>query len=363
MFYPYVPLGTLGSVTKVLKNRWIGQGSLVENFESSLEKSLGIKNITVVNNSSSALRLALAIIGVKPGDEVITTPMTCTLTNHPILEQFAKPIFADIDPFTGNLSSSDLEKRVTKKTKAIIVYHWGGNPSDLDEIHSVASKFRLPVIEDASEAIGASYKKKPIGSLSEFTVFSFNAIQIVTSAEGGALVTSKKSDAERARIRRWFGIDRIKRSPNLKGYFDFDIKELGFGYHLTNLQAALGLSSLSALTLSLQKRKKTASIYRQKLNNVPGLQFVPQQKDRVSTNHFFTIHVDNRNSFFRKMKLNGIEVSIVHERNDSYSVFGGRRKDLPGLNQFAKTYICLPNHMYLTNTDIDYIIKTIKSGW
>lgn len=363
LFYPYIPQKAITQVVKLLKDRWIGQGKVVDQFEQELEKVLNLTYAVVVNSSTAALRLALSISGIQPGDEIITTPLTCTLTNHPILEQFAKPIFADIQYDTGNIDTSDIEKRITKKTKAIVCTHWGGTPCDLNQIHQIASENGLVVIEDASEAVGASYKGKNIGTISRFTAFSFQAIQIVTSAEGGALICRSEKDYNLARIQRWFGIDRKNRKPNKVGYYDFDIKTVGFGYHLTNLAAVIGIESLRYLHDSLKHRQEIAEFYSKELKNIQGITLLKTFTDRVPSHHFFTIHVDKREDFCRKLKSFGIETSIVHDRNDVYSVFGGLRKDLPQLDKFSQTYIALPTHMHLTKSDAQYIINVIRSGW
>lgn len=363
MFHPYIPEAAVERVTAVLHSRWIGQGSLVDDFEKVLEKQLNIPHVVAVNTSSSALRLALSMAGVKPGDEVITTPMTCTLTNHPILEQFAVPVFADIQYETGNIDPTDVEHRITSRTKAILCTHWGGTPSDLNELREVAYKHGLDVIEDASEAVGASYGGKPIGAISRFTAFSFQAIQTITTGEGGALCTINPEDCELARIQRWYGIDRRGRKPNNLGYYDFDITVVGFGYHMTNLGAAIGIESLKSLPSMLAHRKLVVSRYRSGLGKVSGITLMKAFSDRESSNHFFTIHVERREEFCRKMKDYGIEVSIVHYRNDAYTVFGGLRSDLPTLHRFAQSYIALPTHRSLEPEEVEYVIETIQSGW
>jgi perosamine synthetase len=363
MFYPYVADDAVVRVEKVMRDRWIGQGGLVNQFEREVEKTLSIPYAIAVNCSSSALRLALSICGVGPGDEVITTPLTCTLTNHPILEQFAVPVFADIQYETGNISPTDIESRISERTKAILCTHWGGAPSDLDEINKIGRKHRLTIIEDASEAFGASYKGIPIGAVSRFTAFSFQAIQIITTGEGGMLATLQPEDAQMARIQRWYGIDRETRKSNLLGYFDFDITLVGYGYHMTNLAAAMGLGNLPALETQKGRRQQTVDRYHQGLRNVPGVTLLINPADRVSSNHFFTIHVEKRDDFCRMMRSQSIEVSIVHYRNDAYTVFGGLRDDLPNLERFDKTYIALPSHAFLTLEDVEYIIASIQAGW
>lgn len=363
MFSSYVPDGAITRLTEILHNRWIGQGAFVDEFERNLQGQLKVPHMVAVNVATAALRLALSITGVKPDDEVITTPMTCTVTNHAILEQFAKPVFADIQHDSGNIDPGDIERRITSRTKAIMCTHWGGTPCDLREIQAIAQSHGLTVIEDASEAFGATYNGRSIGALSRFTAFSFHAVQIVTAGEGGALSARDCADAESARIQRWYGIDRKRRHPNQMGYYDFDIDAVGFGYHMTNISAAIGLESLKHYNILSNRRAAITNQYRKSLTDVPGLRLFKAFTDRESSNHFFTIHVERREDFFRKLKEHNIETSIVHYRNDAYTVFGGLRSDLPNLDRFIKTYIALPTHAGLTSQDVDYIISTIRSGW
>lgn len=363
MFAPYVSDEAIPRVEKVLRSRWIGQGTIIDEFERAVEKTLDVRHAVAVNCSSSALRLALAISVVGPGDEVITTPMTCTLTNHPILEQFAVPVFADIQYDTGNVDPNDVERHITSRTKAIVCTHWGGYPCDLDELKQIAERHGLPVIEDASEAFGATYRGRSIGAISRFTAFSFQAIQLITTGEGGMLITQNSSDAEAARIRRWYGIDREHRKPDILGYYDFDIITVGYGYHLTNIAAAIGLENLASLKSQQSRRRAIAQRYREEFKDVAGVTLLRSNNDRTSSNHFFTIHVERRDDFCRMMAERGIQVSIVHYRNDAYTIFGGIRDDLPQLDRFSSSYIALPLHMHLTDEDVQYIIETVPSGW
>jgi perosamine synthetase len=363
MFQPYVSEEALGRVHQVLCDRWIGQGGLVDEFERNIERMLDVPHTVAVNASSSAIRLALTLCGVRPGDEIITTPMTCTLTNHPILEQFARIVFADIQYDSGNIDSASVEPLVTPFTKAIICTHWAGQPADLRELNEIADRHGLSVIEDASEAFGATYLGKAVGSISRFTAFSFQAIQILTTGEGGLLAVRDEVTKRLARMLRWYGINRDERKPNALGYYDFDITSVGYGYHMTNIAAALGLENLKTLRDQQAHRHNVVECYRASFADVPGITLLPERRDRVSSNHFFTMHVERRDDFCRKMKEEGIEVSIVHYRNDAYSVFGGLRKNLPGLDRFSKSYVGLPTHMYLAQEDVEYIISTVKSGW
>lgn len=363
MFQPYISDTAFEKLQQVLHGRWIGQGNIVNEFEESIQKKLGLPYAVAVNSSSSAIRLALAIIGVRPGDEVITTPMTCTLTNHPILEQFARVVFSDIQYDTGNINPQDVERRISPFTKAIVCTHWGGQPPDLAELNRIASNHGICVIEDASEAFGAFYQGKAVGSISRFTAFSFQAVQIVTTGEGGLLAVRDDVSNHIARTLRWYGIDREHRKPNVLGYYDFDITSVGYGYHMTNIAAALGLENIKTLEAQQRHRQNVVKQYRTSFQDVPGITLLTYKEDRVLSNHFFTMHVQNREDFCRKMKEKGIELSIVHLRNDAYSVFGGLRTDLPELDRFDKTYIGLPTHMYLSDDDVQHIVSCIRSGW
>ena len=363
MFSPQISASALKRVSEVMHTPMVGQGRTVDEFEQGIEKTLGLNQVIVVNNSSSAIRLALDICGVRPGDEVITTPLTCTLTNHPILEQFAKPVFADIQTDTGNIDPKDIAKRITPKTKALLCTHWGGTPCDLDELNLIANKYNLALIEDASEAFGATYRGRFIGSHSRFVAFSFHAIQIITAGEGGALVAQDQADGELARKKRWYGIDRLNRRPNVLGYYDFDIDTVGFGYYLTNIAAAIGIENLATLQAQQPYRCSIANMYREGLGGISGLTLLKQHDDRVSAHHFFTVLVERREDFCRKLHSAGIGVSIVHARNDEYTIFGGLRHDLLNLERFSKSYIGLPIHMGLTFKEVDYIINLIRGGW
>jgi perosamine synthetase len=363
MFYPYVSPRAAQAVVEILNSRWIGQGTVVAEFEKSFCERLGLRHVVAVNSVAAAIRLALVLAGVGPGDEVITSAQTCSATNFPILEQFAAPVFADIQFVTGNIDAGDIPKRITEKTKAIICSHWGGYPCDMDEIQALAKKHDLAVIEDASDAIGASYKGRPLGDLSPFTCFSFRAVQQITAAEGGMLCLLSEKDFESARRRRWFGIDKVHRKPNQVGYFDFDIHETGFGYHMTNVHAAIGLANLEELPALLQRRGQIADNYTQALEKMPGISLLDRKADRVNAHALFTIHVEQREEFCRALRCRGVETSIVHDRNDRYTVFGGLRKDLANLDRFSRSHISLPLHNQLVDEDVDHVIRSIQEGW
>lgn len=363
MFYPYINERAVEMATTVLRSRWIGEGPKVRLFEEELQKRFGFRHCVALNSGTAGLRLALAIAGVGPDDEVISSAQTCTATNTPILEQYATPVFADIQHNTGNIDPQDIEHRITERTKAIIVVHWAGYPVDLDEVHEIAAQYDLPVIEDAAHALGASYRGRPIGSISDFSMFSFQAIKQLTTVDGGLLTVLTEDHYHKARRRRWFGIDRRNRRVRLDGYAFWNQSEVGYKMHMNDLCASIGLGNLEDIDWILSRRHQIADYYYDQLNNVHGVTLFERKKDRVSGDWLFTLHVEERDNFCRMMRDANIEVSVVHIRNDLHSIFGPRREDLPVLDRYELTQISIPLGNHLSDEDVARVVAAIRGGW
>lgn len=364
MFRPYVNEDrAIELVSQVLRSGWIGEGPRVKQFEQALQDYFGFRYVLALNSGTAGLRLALALAGVGPGDEVITTAQTCTATNTAVLEQFATPVFADVQYLTGNIDPLDIEHRITEKTKAIMCVHWAGYPCDLAEIHAIADRHNLPVIEDAAHALGAVYRGQPIGTISPYTMFSLQAIKHITTADGGLLTFTDAGHYHAGRRRRWFGIDRDNRRARLDGYAFWDQTEVGYKMQMNDVAAAIGLANLEQAAAIMQVREAIALTYRAELTRVPGLTLFEKASDRHSAHWLFTCHVERRDDFCRMMRAAGVEVSVVHIRNDRHGVFGGLRRDLPVLDRYEQTQISLPLHNHLTLEDVDYVTTCIKRGW
>ena len=365
MFYPMITAEAISRATDVLCSRWVGEGDVVKEFEQALSERFGFRYPLALCNGTAALHLALVLAGVGPGDEVVTTPMTCTATNMPIIQQYAMPVFVDIQYETGNIDPSKIEAAITERTRAIMVVHWGGYPCDLAEVHDVASRYALPVIEDGAHALGATYQGCPIGNISQYTMFSFQAIKQLTTVDGGLLTVANESDHTDGRIRRWFGIDRVNRTPSdvWPGYYEWPQVALGFKYHMNNLCAAIGLGNLSAWDKIIDWRRWVVEQYRTELADVPGVTLFERKPDRVSGDWLFTMHVEDRANFHRMMAGQGIETSVCHIRNDLHPVFGHVRDDLPVLDRYVQTYISIPLHNNMTAADVAHVINAIKGGW
>ncbi|MFA4818139.1 MAG: DegT/DnrJ/EryC1/StrS family aminotransferase [Parcubacteria group bacterium] len=363
IFNTYIHPDAFNGVKKTLESTFVSEGKLVEKFELQLSIKLGWKNPMTVNSGTSALHLAMVLSGIKPGDEVICPAQTFVATAMVIAQEKAKPVFADIQYETGNIDPQSIEKKITNKTKAIMAVHWGGYPCDLDAINTIAKKYNIKVIEDAAHAPGATYRNKPIGSISDFTCFSFQAIKHITTGDGGAICCLNKNNAEKALAKRWFGIDRVNSKPSILGEREYDLSELGYKYHLNDYAAALGLANLENIDQRLARRRQIAKKYQKELNNISRLKLFTYNNDRESAYWLFGMHVENREKFILALKDKGITASVVHLSIDHNSIFGGKQKELVNQRRFDETQIHIPIHDGLTDEDVDYIIKTIKQGW
>jgi len=362
MFYPNIPKTAIEEVTKVLQGRWIGQGPRVAQFEKEFaDKFAGNGTALAVGSGTDSLHLAYILAGLKEGDEVITPVFTCTATTIPFLYMGVKFRFADVDPETLNINVQHVRELINEKTKAIVCVHYGGLPCDMDELHAIAKEYNIPIIEDAAHALGATYKGKKIGEISQFTMYSFQAIKHITTGDGGMLVVQDKNIVPQAERIRWFGIDR---SNKQKGIWENDIWEVGYKYQMTDIGAAMGLAALHEFDETLAYRQKLFEVYKKGLKNVSGIKLIgTDHTDRTHAAWLCTAIVENRVEFMKYLRDNKIESGQVHYRNDRYSVLGGRRDDLPFMDSIEEKYIVLPLNSHLTEANIEFVCDTIKKGW
>ncbi len=350
------------NVLDVLNSGMISAGKKADEFEVKLSE-YGLTNPVTLNSGTVTMHLALIASGVGPGDEVIISPQTFIATGLAVLYVGAKPIFADINKYDGNISVESIREKITNKTKAIIPVHWGGYPCDMDGIGKIAEEYGLSVIEDAAHAFGSKYKGKLIGSISRFTSFSFQAIKHLTTGDGGALCCLNNEDITTVKRLRWFDIDRENSKTGVLGEREYNAVNVGYKYHMNDLSASLGLGNLQVIEDRLSKIQNIASYYNEELSNVNGITLMDYKSDRESSYWLYPILVENRDAFVKKMKDNNIPVSVVHVGIDKNTVFGG--KDMSLLNQryFDNNQIHLPINDSLQKEDIKYIIEKIKEGW
>jgi dTDP-4-amino-4,6-dideoxygalactose transaminase len=350
------------TLLKTIHSGWIGQGPKVQQFEEALSNRVNNRNCLTLSSGTHGLTLALRLSGVEPGDEVITTPLTCTATNMPILMQGADIVWADVQP-DCNIDPKSIQKCITEKTKAIVVVHWGGYPCDMKVIQKIGKDNEIIIIEDAAHAFGSTYLDSKIGDCiySNFTMMSFQAIKHLTTVDGGCLFTANQGDYKRGKLLRWYGIDR--EGPRTDFRCEEDIIEWGYKFHMNDVAATIGLSNLEIVDHNLKMTQDNAAYYEEQLKNVHGLKLCQTRKDRLSSSWLFTILVENRLQFCTMMASKGIMTSRVHERNDKHTFAQKYKTQLPGLESIIDKMICIPVGWWVSKEEREHIVNCIKSGW
>ena len=334
-----------GRVATVLNSGYIGQGPVVEAFEAALAQRIGTPNVLSTNSGTSAIDLALACIGVGPGDEVISTPMTCSATNMPIHNRGATIVWADIDSRSGLISPESIEAAITPRTKAIVVVDWAGERSDVEAIRRFS---QLPILIDAAHRAPVHDDRYAPGA-QVLVAYSFQAIKFLTTGDGGALLVPEAHYRD-AKLRRWFGLDRESSA-------DFRCAQRitldGYKYHMTDIDAAIGLANLEGLDARIARQRMVAFLYRGQGIRLSG----------YPDSHFWVafLHVNDREGFQRFMADRDIATSLVHSRNDLHPVFANGRNPSPlsGLDSFDKTYIAIPCGWWLTDAEVEHISSSV----
>ena len=362
LFYPSVPPDAVAEVTDTLNSRWIGQGPKVEIFESMFsEKFTTNKTCISVGSGTDALHLAYLLAGVEKDSEVLVPVFTCTATNIPFLYIGAKVKFVDVAKTSLNMDLDDLERTITTTTAAIVIVNYGGLPVDLDRLNQIALRYKIPVIQDSAHALGATYKGKKIADLTDFSIYSFQAIKHITTGDGGMLVINNPDLAEKAKRLRWFGIDRTSK---LLGVWENDIQDVGFKYQMNDVSAAMGIAGLKAIDGYLKQRRDLLNAYIQNLRLNESVKIIDAEAPSIEhAAWMFTIRVKNRTKLQSTLLAQGIESSQVHYRNDRYSIFDGRKSDLPNMDSIEDEYLVLPLHTKMTESDVERICSVINGGW
>jgi len=350
LFRPYVPQEGIGEVVRVLESDIIGQGPKVDQFERDFSNLFDVKYPVSVNSGSSALEMAYDLIGLKKGDEVITTPLTCSATNIFLARRGVKLVWADILPDTLCIDPLDVHAKITSKTKAVVQVHLGGLRADVGRIH-------IPVISDAAQALGVF--------TGDYTCCSFQAIKHITTGDGGMVTCPDEETYKKAKTMRWFGIDRERKLPEgWENYrmrmMSFDLEMLGAKRHMNDIAATLGIAGLHNYNRMMKHRSDLFDIYREELSKVDGIKLLDC---KGNTHWLATVLVERRDDFARNLWEHNIESNIVQVRNDGYTVFGGKKADLPVMNMVEDKYISLPIGMHVSADDVRLITDIIKKGW
>lgn len=355
------------SVVSALKSDWLTTGPKVEEFERLLHSVVGAPTVSV-SSGTAALHSAYAAIGIEPGDEVITPPITFMATQATAVFHGAKIVFADVLSENANIDPQAVEAAITNKTKAIVAVDYAGHPANLDELRVIADKHAIYLIEDASHSLGSTYKGRSVGSIADLTTFSFFPTKNLTTGEGGAVSSINSDLLEKVRK---FSRQGLVRDPNSfinknEGPWHQEVHQFGLNYRLPDILCALGISQLERLSDFKKRRREIFEIYSNNLKNVLDIQTPSEEKYVDSNWHLFPIRVpkSERLKTYTKLRDNGIMVQVNYFPAHLHPVFssqGFKRGDFPISEAFYDSEISLPMHCDLTNDDINYICEILAS--
>lgn len=344
------------AVKETMESGWVTQGKKVEEFEASFAKYCGVKYGVAVNSGTAALHIALAALGVKEGDEVITTPLSCVATTNPILYLGAKPVFVDVEPTTLNVDPALIKKKITPKTKAILPVHLFGHPVDFDPILETAEKNDLFVIEDAAQAHGAKYKGKRTGSFGHIACFSFYADKLITTVEGGMTLTNDEELAEKMRLLRSFGMSKHEK---------FLHPVLGYNYKMSDIHASIGLVQLQKLDQYIAKRRKNAVYLNDKLHD---LDLKLPCEEKYAYNVYYVYHILTKKENQREIMVKNLETHGIETRpllsfiptQPPYRKLNYHLNKCPKAEEAHRKGFYISNSPQITQKELNYMAATVR---
>lgn len=356
------------NVLNTLKSPFITQGPAIEKFENAVANYVGAKYAVAFVNGTAALHGACFAAGVSEGDEVITTPITFAASANCALYLGARPVFADIDDRTYNIDANSIEKVISKKTKAIIPVDFTGQPVDMDRIREIAKKNNLVIIEDAAHSLGATYKNKKVGTLADMTMFSFHPVKQITTGEGGIIVTDREDYAEKLRLFRSHGITRDINHSDNEGAWYYEMRELGYNYRMTDLQASLGTSQLNKIERFVRRRKEIAKKYQTAFSSIKEIITPHQLEETESSWHLYILRLSmdllkvNRKRIFDALRAENIGVNVhyvpVHY-HPYYKKLGYSKGICPIAEHWYEEVLTLPLFPKMTDDDINSVINAV----
>ncbi len=368
---PHIKHNEMWEVFKCLKSRWIGTGPRTEQLENDFKRYVGCDCALAVNSCTAAMDLALKVLGIGEGDEVITTPMTFASTANVIEHQKAKPVFVDCEEGTWNINAENLESKITNKTKAIMPVHLYGHPCDMDLILEIAKTHNLRVIEDAAHAIEAEYRGRKVGTLGDMTAFSFYSTKNMTTAEGGMLTTNNPEWAETIDPLRLHGIskDAWKRYSE-KGFSPYDVIAPGFKYNMTDLQASIGIHQLARIERNLERRQEIFNTYNEAFRDTDVITTPYEKKEIRHARHLYTLVLNtdalkcDRNEFIAALQAEnigcGIHFLALHLSKYYQNKYGYQRKDFPVADFVSDRTVSLPLTAGMKRKDVSDVIAAVE---
>lgn len=373
----YLPYGKqwideddITAVVDILRGGFLTTGPSIMDFEQHVANYVGAKYAVAFSNGTAALHGATFAAGIAEGDEVITTPLTFAASANCVLYQGGTVVFADIDPKTYNIDPTEIEKKITPETKAIIPVHFTGQPVQLNEIHALAKKYSLIVIEDAAHALGSTYKGKRIGSLSDMTMFSFHPVKHITTGEGGIITTNNKEYYNKLIQFRSHGITRDPAvMKENHGPWYYEMQFLGFNYRMTDIQAALGSSQIKKLDGFVNRRKEIIEAYNKAFEQISQVQIPYQLPETDSSWHLYVLKLNldllavSRKEVFEELQKLNIGVNVhyipVHML-PYYKQLGYKKGSLPLAEKLYEEIISLPLFPLMQEQDVEDVIEAVK---
>ncbi len=369
-FVPWLTDKDKTAVLETLKNPCLTGGPKAQEFEKNFADYVGVKYAVSVNSCTAALHLALRALNIGPEDEVIVPTLTFAATANAALFCGAKPVFTDVNQDSFTMSPSDVQNKISKKTKAIIVMHYGGQSCDMDEISKIAQENNCVIVEDCAHSLGSDYKGKKTGSIGKIGCFSFYPTKIITTMEGGMLTTNDEKFAHTAKLLREHGMTKNYLNRERDATWYYDVVDLGYNYRLNEVQAALGISQLSRIAEINEKRIEAAKYYTKLLQKVPGIVTPEQAPARTHAYHLYVIKVVkdqfglDRDSLYKNLSSKGIGLSLhytpLHLLSFYKKLFGDKTGEFPVSEHIYKQILSLPIFPTITKEQIEYVVEAIK---
>lgn len=333
---------------------------LEEKIASYLQTS---RRVIATNTGTTALHLALDTIGIGPGDEVLMPSFTFIATAQAVLMCGGKPVFCEIHPDTMLLDLEDVKRKITPKTKAVIPVHYAGSVCDMEGLLKLREETGIRIVEDAAHAFGSTYQGKKVGSFGDVTCFSFDSIKVMTCGEGGAVITDDPAFEELAREKRLLGIDRktMQTTDWKKRSWVYDVPTTGYRYHMSNINAAIGLAQIAKVDRFIARRRELCHLYQEKLKGIPGIELPVSDFDTI-TPFMYVIRVKNekRDPLKEYLTEHDIESGISYIPCHSFSLFAEDAGRLPITEEIGREILCLPMHFELSDSDITEIVGRIR---
>jgi perosamine synthetase len=362
VFRPSYGPEEFAAVKKVMASGWVGLGPKTREFEEAFAKYMGVKHAVALNSGTAALHLAMYMADIQ-GREVITTPMTFVSTNHAILYCGGIPVFADIRPDTLNIDPRSVAKLITKKTKAIVVVHYGGHAVEMDEIMKLARKHKLKVIEDTAHGCGGEYKGRKLGTIGTFGCYSFHAVKNLATGEGGMITTNSATDYKRLMKLRWLGIskDTWSRETKVKYSWYYYVEEVGWKAHLNDIPSAIGLVQLAKLDRLNAARGQRFAKYSKALADLDWIEVPVIQSETKPAYHNYVIKTKHRDGLNAWLAERSISTGVHYIPNNEYPMYAKRKGPTPICREVWKRVLTLPLYADLTAKDQATVINEIRA--